>query len=400
MTAQTAKLKILVTWLNYVATMKNALIGTKSGGDTHIIEFSRAGKSFGHRIVMLTSKSGELLLAAEGVQLESHQLNVPFENLLLKSKIGIGLLYSLRSFMTLFVKSKRQFDAIVTSSHYPSDVFSTFLLHLKNPKSKIIVYHHGISIPPTHGFILRTLSTAYNYLGTLLTARFGDLILVVNKNTKDFLLYFGVKNQKIVLTSNGVEIPNNCSLPKEKSLDACFLGWLDRRKGIYDLIKVWKKVCEKRPNSRVTIIGIGPEKERAKNFIVEMGLKNNITLPGFLSGYEKYTLLKNSKLFVFPSYIESWGIAVAEAMACGLPVVAYDLPIYREVFEDKLVTAPIGDVNAMSSLVLFLLENPDVGKKIGQVGEEFVRRYKWDTVIAKELSAIVLLIGKKFERED
>ena len=313
---------------------------------------------------------------------------MPFENLLVNSRIGVGILYSVRSFMALFFKSNTRFDVIVTSSHFPSDVLSAILLHIRNSKSRIVVYHHGISISPTNGLIMRTISTAYNYLGTLLATRFGDIIFVINKPTKDFLLCIGAKGQKIVLTRNGVEIPDDSSLTKEKSSDACFLGWLDKRKGVYDLLKVWKNVCEKRNNAKLAIIGSGPEKEQVSKIIVEMKLENNVILTGFLTGDKKYGSIQSSRVFIFPSHIESWGIAIAEAMACGLPVVAFDLPVYKEVFEGKIVTVPLGDTNEMARQVIFLL-NPEIAQTMGEANKNFIKRYDWNLVSQKELSKIL-----------
>jgi glycosyltransferase involved in cell wall biosynthesis len=392
----TEDVNILITWLSYVASVEKAALGARSGGDVHIIELSKKGNSLGHKAVLLTSNSGKRLLHAEGAKLGLRRISIPFEGFLVKRSLGVGILYILRPLGALFVKFNRRFDVIVASSHYPPDVLSALFLHLRNPKSKIVIYCHGISIPPEHGPILRVFSIIYNYFGTLLMTKFSDLIFVINRPTKDFLLHFGAKDTKIVLTCNGIDIHDTKPSVKEKSLDACFLGRLVKSKGVYDLVKVWKKVCERRNSAKLAIIGDGPEKGRTNELVVKMGLENNVTLLGPVLGDEKYRILGTSKVFVFPSYLESWGIAIAEAMACGLPVVAYNLPVYKEVFEDKLVTVPVGDVDAMAKQVIYLLENPEIARKIGEANREFVKKkYDWKTVAEKELSAISNLINKQ-----
>jgi glycosyltransferase involved in cell wall biosynthesis len=60
-------------------------------------------------------------------------------------------------------------------------------------------------------------------------------------------------------------------------------------------------------------------------------------------------LLKGCELFVFPSNEEGYGIAIAEAIAADKPVLAYELPHYCEVFNDSLVTAPVGDVAGLTA---------------------------------------------------
>ena len=130
------------------------------------------------------------------------------------------------------------------------------------------------------------------------------------------------------------------------------------------------------------------EKDEVKKVVKKLHLEQNIILTGYLSEFNKYEILGNSRIFVYPSYLESWGIVVAEAMACGLPVVAYDLAEYNEVFSNMLATVPLGHVDDMAKQIVLLLENPDVSKKIGQQGQEYVQKYDWSVVADKELSAL------------
>jgi glycosyltransferase involved in cell wall biosynthesis len=391
----TEDVNILITWLSYVASAEKAALGAKSGGDVHIIELSKKGHSLGHKVVLLTSNPGKILLHAEGAELDLHRIGIPFEDFLVKRSLGVGILYILRPLGALFVKFNIRFDVIVASSHYPSDVLSVLFLHLRNPRSKIVVYVHGIEIPPKHRFFLRVISMMVNYIGALLAVKFADLIFTVNSGTRKRLLCLGAQNKKIILTSNGVEVGSLDTLKREKTFDACFLGRLTKSKGVYDLIRVWKKVCERKQNAKLVVIGDGPEKERLSNAITNEELKNKIVLLGLVSEKDKHEVLISSKVFMFPSYSECWGIAIAEAMACGLPVVAYDLPVYKEVFEDKLITVPVGNIDAMAERVVFLLENPKVASKIGKESREFVWKYDWKTVIEKELSAISNLINNR-----
>jgi glycosyltransferase involved in cell wall biosynthesis len=387
-------INILVIWLSHAASMEKAALGAKSGGDTHILELSKKGDLLGHKVVMLTSNSGKLLLHAECGRLELHQVSIPFESyLLLKGRLGVGVLHALRPLRALFVKSKRRIDVIVAPSHYPVDVLSALFLHLRNPKSKIVVYLHGIFPEiPRKRLLLRTSSLLYNYFGFLILKMVADLIFVFNKHTWNFLLIAGLDHKKVFLTSNGVDVTNLNIVEDEKLFDACFLGRLAYNKGIPDLVKAWKLVCKLRKDAKIAVIGSGPEDKLLNELVVTEGLRNNIILFGFVSERRKHEILQSSKIFVFPSWMEGWGIAVAEAMACGLPVVAYNLPVYKEVFEDKLVTVPVGDADAMVERVVFLLENPEVARTIGEAGREFIKRYDWSQVAEKELSAILEMV--------
>lgn len=65
---------------------------------------------------------------------------------------------------------------------------------------------------------------------------------------------------------------------------------------------------------------------------MDLFMDNHITMLESVPDDYLYSLLKSSKVFVFPSHEEGWGIAVCEAMAAGLPIVAYDLAPFREFF--------------------------------------------------------------------
>jgi len=65
-----------------------------------------------------------------------------------------------------------------------------------------------------------------------------------------------------------------------------------------------------------------------------------VDLLGFRQGAEKVRLLKNAGCFCMPSHYESFGQVAVEAMACGLPVVAYDLAIYDEISPAAWCAAP------------------------------------------------------------
>jgi len=364
-----------------------------SGGDYHIIKVAQCWNKT-NDISFLIPELG-YIYAGKLLPGRIFVYKTPLErggNNLLR----IIILYVMRTLRSLLFNPRKHFEVVIASSHYPHDVIPALFLRLRSPNAKFIVYFHGLFPEiPRQKILPRILSLVYNYLGFLILRKTADMIFVFNKHTRNILLHKGINHKKIVLTSNGIEIADWKMVNDEKLFDACFLGRLAENKGILDLVDIWKLVCKLRNDAKLVIIGDGPMGTQLNERIVNKGLKDNVLPLGFIPEDGKYRVLKSSKVFLFPSYLEGWGIAVAEAMACGLPVVAYNLPIYSEVFEDKLITVPVGNVNEMAKQVLFLLENPEVARKIGEESREFVKRYDWRIVGERELSEITTLVNRR-----
>ncbi len=297
----------------------------------------------------------------------------------------------IRSFSIIFSRFPDRYDAIISPSHYAFHVLPCLFLKLRRKSTRVVVYFHDILIT-TDNPMRTMLSTAHNLLGFLLVRLTADLVFTINESAKKRCLDFGIEKQKIVMMSNAVdvsEIVKDNSSFEQFEFDACFLGRLVKTKGVYDLLKVWKAVCLKKPNAKLAVIGDGPEKDEMNKFIKKLGIPNNVILFGFVSESTKSQIMTNSKIFIFPSWLESWGIALAEAMAFELPVVAYGLPIYKEVFDDKLITVPLGDTGAMTKQAILLLENPELSREMGQKGREFIKKYDWSIVAKNELTNII-----------
>jgi glycosyltransferase involved in cell wall biosynthesis len=106
---------------------------------------------------------------------------------------------------------------------------------------------------------------------------------------------------------------------------------------------------------------------------------------GFLPYEEAYGILKTCSVLIHPSYEEGWGITMCEAFACGVPVVAYDLPVYEEVFPFVLRTAPLGDRVAFGNRVVELLRDRETAQARSRAGKAQVARYDWEALAQREI---------------
>ena len=88
------------------------------------------------------------------------------------------------------------------------------------------------------------------------------------------------------------------------------------------------------------------------------------------------------------------GIVIGEAMACGLPVVAYDLPVYKEIYKQGIITVPVKHFKLFSAEVIGLLENESKKNALAEKGRLQVTKYDWAQVSMKEFSLLKSLSSR------
>jgi glycosyltransferase involved in cell wall biosynthesis len=83
--------------------------------------------------------------------------------------------------------------------------------------------------------------------------------------------------------------------------------------------------------------------------------------------------------FVFPSKQETFGLPVLEAMACGTPVIASDIPVHREIAGEGALFFPPLDAHALADALLAVLESPGLKAELRERGLERAASFDWDT---------------------
>lgn len=250
-------------------------------------------------------------------------------------------------------------------------------------------YYRGIeqylkSIPERLRFTLKK-NLRINFL------RKADLIFAISRHVQGLLLKAGIDGKRIYLTSSGIDVAQISSVNVGgKSFDACFVGAVIPRKGVLDLVKAWRMVVDLKPDARLAIVGGGSGFyiNKVKQYIADNGLQDNVIMTGFVGEEEKYKIMKASKIFVFPSYLEGCPIAVCEALACGLSVVAYELPAYRDFYGSNLAYVSTGNVKELAAKIIELLNNAYMREKLAEVGSHIVKKYDWGIVAEQQYKVI------------
>lgn len=215
-----------------------------------------------------------------------------------------------------------------------------------------------------------------------------DLILSISPLTTSRLVsQFNVPVDKIITIPCGYP-KNEIDLvkPSSEKSDLIFVGRLLAHKNIDLLLQAVSILRDKYPHMVCRIVGTGPEYENILRLQHELKLKNNVVLHGSVHKHEEvFSLMKSSKIFVFPSTREGFGIVVLEANACGLPVVT----VKHEDNASQQIAQVAVDFDALklSEAIDKLLSN-GVSKELRQNMRENVETYDWDKIIVAYKKAI------------
>jgi glycosyltransferase involved in cell wall biosynthesis len=146
---------------------------------------------------------------------------------------------------------------------------------------------------------------------------------------------------------------------------------------------------------RMTIVGDGPAKDGMETLVRQLQLAECVRFTGALPRTEVYEILGSSDVLIQTSESEAFGLAIAEALACGCAVIAADIPgeVARMVNRDTGIRVPVGDIHGFLNALVLLRADPAKRCAFGEAGRRLVRaRYSSDHMLER-YSSILRKLG-------
>lgn len=205
---------------------------------------------------------------------------------------------------------------------------------------------------------------------------------------------FGVKTNDLIIPL-GVTLPQLTQTPqailshlkiKPNVPIILFLSRIEPKKGLDILIPALEKVLATGLDFQFILAGSNPQdpeyETKIKQQIQSSSLSEKTIISGFVTGETKTALLTIADLFVLPSYYENFGIAVAEAMAVGTPVViSKGIYIWEDVEQAEAGWVGNGTIEEISSLIQTALTNPQDRQSRGLNAQNYaLNHYRWDAI--------------------
>jgi len=290
--------------------------------------------------------------------------------------------------------------------------FTNYLVpFVKTHKAKYVVTIHDL----TAWMAPKTLPLGYmiyNRLAILHAIRRASLVITVSETVKKELLKLLNCARKInIRVIHNAVSPNFRRLSLEerkirreqlKKLGIngkyiLFVGTLEKRKNILGLLKAFvrlKQLTKKFQELKLVLVGNqGYGFVEISAYLDRHQLSDSIILTNYVREDELITLYNLAELFVYPSLYEGFGIPLLEAMACGVPIIANDIPSTREVVNNAAVLVNSNDEETFARTMLKVLENKNLRDELIFKGVERVREFSWDINARKHLEAYKELLG-------
>ncbi len=242
-------------------------------------------------------------------------------------------------------------------------------LHVLNElKIPVVVTVHGLPKP----LILPDgrETTDYNEL----VSDFGfDLVIAVSDNVADAIKKQLDSNlhERVRTIYSGIDLSVFRPLPDiRKQWDLAFMGRLERMKSVDLFPEMLSLLKSKFPDLQMMMTGEGSLKDWLFNEFDEKGVSSMVDYKGVVETKIVPVLINKSRIFLYPSRREPFGLSIVEAMACGVPVITTDVFGPKEIVKhnyDGFVVPP-DDVEALAGAVEMLLTDDKLRQRIGQNG--------------------------------
>lgn len=344
----------------------NPRAGTKSAGGTET--FIREVIQRCDETVELFTGEGELLSEVAHLDVTVHQIPVQYKEDRINELLSTHtpLLSAEMEALSMYVNARRtgmigRLEACdVVSTHYYADN---------------VLISRTVDVPTVFRFA-GIKSPSVRWRTMFATDRADTYVANSQSTARRLKTWYDIDVEEIVYAGVDVKQFTPSKEPSNDDLVVLFVGRLDDGKGIPDLIEAVEDV-----DAQLRIVGDGNRREEFESLAQKRLDADSYTFVGEVPHDEVHKEYQAADVFCLPSYHESFGIVVLEALACGLPVVTTNLDAIVEYVnngENALLFEP-GDVSTLEETLRRLVDSEDLRYHLSSAGRETALQYSWPT---------------------
>jgi len=282
----------------------------------------------------------------------------------------------------------------VVHAHWliPQGLVIALLSVLSSRTPPYVVTSHGADLFALRAWPLPALKRFVAWRAAALT--------VVSKAMKDELERLGVPAEKVSVQPMGVDLENRFTPDKtvtRSNSELLFVGRLVEKKGLRYLLEALPQIIEAHPDAYITIAGFGPEDSALRKQAESLGILDRVNFLGAVPQEQLPALYRRAAIFVAP-FVEAasgdqegLGLVTVEAIGCGCPVIASDLPSVRDVVSHPVRRARPGDAGDLAQKIIACMHQS--ATETAAIDEDLrhcaKRLFDWSAVTAAYRNALL-----------
>lgn len=367
-----------------VETMQICLVSSAyrpfpSGVSEHVHHLAVELARQKHHVHILTtnySDSPTCSLLPSGIQLTriGHALILPANRSRFTLSVGLGIAHRIRRFF-----ASNHFDIVHCHGMFPPDIC---YWALRTTTAPVVVTNHSL-----HGTPPAALTGTVRTLFPDIQRKVKAWVAVSDAARRWLEHWF---RGKCYVIPNGVDITRFSPLVQPIMADSAptvlFVGRLDRRKGLLLLLASMTEVLRVVPNTRLLVVGTGPEERSARALCRRLNIEQHITFCGHVPEETLPAYYTSATVYCSPALGgEAMGIVLLEAMASGRTVVAANIPGYNEVVRHDIdgLLFSAGDVSALATTLIRALTDHSLRERLAVAALRRAADFAWPSVASR-----------------
>jgi glycosyltransferase involved in cell wall biosynthesis len=272
-----------------------------------------------------------------------------------------------------------------------------FLSPMYASGTPVLVIHHHLHGWTAFRQVAPPIAAASVALEKLIPWVYHDVpMLTISASSKSDLVRRGLREELVDVVPCGLDHEVHRPAPVEDRAPLVIsLGRLEPYKRLDLLLRAWPRVLVEVPDARLAIVGRGQQEPRLRALARRLGVAGSVCFPGFVSESEKVDWLQRASLLVQVSRKEGWGLTVAEAYACGTPVVATDVPGLSDSVQDGVTGLLVRQARPrpLAATISKLLTDDDARQRMSRRALAWSANFDWE-----ESSSAVLRAAQRSVR--
>lgn len=299
-----------------------------------------------------------------------------------KLRLIISTIFSIKYYLRIKAVIKDFKPDIIHARSFSSNITPSFLIAAKKYDIPVVV------TPPnffdyTHTLPKITLKKPYRVISWLiawfhqeLKKKYIDFFICPSRIFAEHLRNkVGIDSSKISIVQHFIKWEQPAEAKNPNTKDILYAGRLPKEKGIEYLIQAMPKIKEEHPEVKLHIVGEGNMEQNLKDLANKLGIEDKVIFHGYVAHENLATMYRKSSVLVLPSVCkEMFGLTLIEAMSQGTPVITTNIGGQAELVENGvngLLVKP-GDPGDLAEKISNILDNPELGREMGERGRKIV----------------------------